>query len=315
MSQTLVDFNNYVSASNNDLTNKFIGDHGLHQITTGGTTGGSIEIDSDTEFDEVSIANFAIYKDTISITGKSIKLSIDFRYVPPAILTDKNSVTLKIQTLDMLDGNMSDFLNLTYIADENELWGRSNAHWPTTGLLPDISGNRWYRLELNMAKNAMELANDTVIFEGKLYDIGISGTSAPTTLTTLSYVMSSMYDFFNENKKILVGVTANASTGITNLDNFNVSATFDNPTSLAEIKKSLKIEMPSYISGCSIPVTNPEALEVMYYIYDVYGRTIKNGRLQGNENIDVSNMQTGNFVATFRTKHGQSASKKFVIVR
>jgi hypothetical protein len=300
-------FDSYVSTSNNDLKNKFIGSYTFSQVASGGITGGAVAITGNNDRNEYNLTGWATLKDTFNITANNLNASICFKYAPNTN-TNYQPAAIKIQTVGVDLSSMSDCLNAYYEYNGNEdgqVSVNTIASSSSSSFHTNLVTGHWYKLSISTQKGAAPTVNFTI----SLQDLGATGTGTPQTIATKTSALN-IGDFFNPDYDIMVGFTGDHAGGADYLDNFSVTGTMLHGSSnINEAMLSNAINMPTLVND-QIPITISELNEIVNYtISDINGKTLFTGKFTNKTNINIAGLTTGSYFASFRNKDSKIVKK------
>ena len=217
-----VDFNNYVSAVNNDYTKYFKegGAQGKYTVSpTGGLTGGSL-IPSE----YASYGNdLALFHQNISNTaGSSIQVGTSFLYDSSLVNPFAYNTALQFFLNPLSDlnhyilaGIRGAGSELQFVLSSYSKNSQNDPSHPTFAL----SSGHWYDLEVSVSNIGGSFGQLEVT--GQLFDLGIDGLHIPTLIVTDSL---NTYDaVFSREGQIRLGIYSERWGGAAALDNFSVS--------------------------------------------------------------------------------------------
>lgn len=312
--QSSVDFDTYVSETDNDLTNRFHGTYDFHQAADGGVTGGCIILNEATSPPSMS-ENLAVYNDSIPIRMTKLKASVDFRYGSPGD-RDYDGVKIVVSAIKGDGTEAHDWISVSYNPHEKEMMVAKEGQGSGASHAFGLDYGYWYRLELEIEKDTMP-SFDTVKYIARLYNLGYEGMLSPVLWSTVpSNIFWGMSDFFDKDYRVVVGISGNTTGGVSRLDNFNLETTVpDEATSLKLAEKKDFILMPTYCSGNTLQIASQNESSVEYVIYSLDGRQSSNGSFSGNTNVDVSKLANGNYLIRFVDRKGIVSMKRLTIGR
>ena len=230
----VVNFNNYVSPTINDLTNEFnqtetgFPPTPYIQSPTGGISGGSVTSVSGLNYQATAVYNQNSFN--LSTPGASVNLSIDMYYngqVQP-LAPGANAVrSFRLGGLDSVNsafetfGDASAYIegDYSFTSQQMILIARSETTGPVTSIglaqVP-VAANNWYRLDATITNQG----NNQILLTELFFDLGPNGTATAVLLSTA--------DWSTQNVPIAnlgsayAGFSALADGGISQIDNFTV---------------------------------------------------------------------------------------------
>ena len=236
-----IGFNNYVSSTNNDLTNNFsqtgtvITQTPYVQSPGGGITGGSVLGYSGSEYRATAVYNKRSFD--ISTPGSSVALSMDVYYnarLQP-LAPGANAVrSFRLGVLDSVNSAFETFGNASahidgiysFTLQQMLLVAVSETKGPLTSIdLAQISinPNHWYQLDVYFTNEGSGQTG----FAGSFFDLGANGTGTPVLLSTVNW--SSQNLDVADLTSAYAGFSALADGGISRIDNFTVPSAVPGP--------------------------------------------------------------------------------------
>jgi len=297
VSSDSVDFDSYVSATDNDLTNQFIDITALVQSPTNGITGGAVPTTIQ------AYMGSATYNKLYTLTSTTTAMSLCFKY--DASLYDNSRVD-EAALISYTPTSGLGYLNLG--ASGDKLFMQSVTQWtvinvPSGGTLTD---GHWYKMQGDFTLNPV---NDSFFYANMyLYDIGTSGMSSPTlVLSKTNFVMPNDFVYY-PGGYAQVKISGGQDGGGAYLDNFNITG--DVALGITDIPKTLGLLMPSVVSS-SLPVSIGNQQRCLYRVYNINGALIKQGSFNKSTNIDVADLSPSLYIIRFN-ENGNTASRKFI---
>lgn len=191
-----VDFNHYVSPTDNDLVNYF---HVMYykgtpdilsQVPTGGITGGALQFASPQNYNE------AIYLPSVfrNSPGDSYVVSGFFRVSSDTVSFVLLGFSTRADDIQLysgpspLDGGA---FTVYYSTNGLQVTSRSGGGGSATAPVPvPISTNNWYRFSLSVVQNA---TSQDFTLTGTVEDYGTSGTNSPVLLGSTGMTAQNAY--------------------------------------------------------------------------------------------------------------------------
>jgi len=172
-----VNFDNYTSETNNDLTNNFILSQYattdfISQVTSGGITGGAIEPSN-----SVSWANdtYLFCSNYINVTGETIETSISFKYNADLINSNQYERAVAI----WLRGNNNNRDISFYVNRDQTLSITSYNYAQNTELF--FESGKWYTLVVQY-QSVGGSNGDEVFAKAEVFDLGVDGKETPVSI-------------------------------------------------------------------------------------------------------------------------------------
>lgn len=310
-----VNFDNYISPSDNDLVNDFSGTYFVTQIDSNGITGGCLLPESSFMSSDNATYNKKYYlnqSDSLPTTG-----SICFKYSLSAAKVLKYGPYIDF-TFENDSRHFFSWADATLAYDDisgytgSRLYVQGAYGGFGTTMFPMTDGH-WFKLVLQISVQTVDTVKnlDTISASAYLYDIGVSGTDAPTLIFSNVNRSIGTDNFELPNSYMYPHLNGAANGGVVYLDNYNISG-YRYPTANVQ-KFTLKdnnIAMPTFVSNI-LPVRSNLKSSVSYYIYDMAGRAIKDGTFINNTNINVSTLPSSNYFIRF-INDNKTLVKRFV---
>lgn len=224
-----VTFDNYVSPTNNDLTNNFNqtgAQTPYSQSQTGGVEGGAVVGYYGSQYQATGV--YTPNSFAFSSPGSSVALSMDLYYNAQFQPLAAGANAVRSFRLGLLTspssafettGNAEAYIEGDYALDLNQmiLVGRNATNTAMTSLTlaqVTLTPNHWYQLDATIGNQG----NGQVSYTGSFLDMGTDGKAAPIVLSTWnwSYANASMTSVTSA----YAGFSALANGGITRMDNF-----------------------------------------------------------------------------------------------
>lgn len=300
-----VNFNTYVSGTNNDLTNNFNGSFSMTQQTTNGITGGSV-LPSPT-----LVYNKAVYNGKCYVSksdADSTSVSISFKYSASGASSGDGGpeVGFKVGT-DSTGAIVGGFVtvNISDYPFGGSMFNVDGAvdHYGSASF--NLVDGHWYQLKLSIHA----INPDSVTASSYVYELGAAGTSTPVLVSSFLNNIEGITGITWPRSYILATFNGGLSGGVVYMDNFNLNS-FAFPSGIATVD----LQKDMYISN---PVTNTlfvtttDKSEVLYAIYNTAGASIKTGTISGSTGIDVSGLPSSLYLIRF-TSAGKSVVLKFI---
>jgi hypothetical protein len=252
---TVIDFNNYLSPTNNDLTNNFsqtgaTTSSPYTQVPTGGVTGGAVTGSTDGDYRATAVYNQSTYD--LSTPGATVSLSMDVFYngnlqplapgangVRSFRLGLLGSATSAFETVGQpavyIDGIYSLSLGAMIIEERDQT---SGVLISTGTVQTPLSQNHWYQVDATFANGG----GNQILYTGSFLDLGPNGNAIPIILGTWSW--SQENDQMASSNAVYAGFAGLANGGISLVDNFGI------PTS----ETPLPATLPFFAGGLGLIV-------------------------------------------------------------
>ncbi|MEO6834175.1 MAG: T9SS type A sorting domain-containing protein [Chitinophagaceae bacterium] len=282
-----IDFNTYVSATNNDLVNNFNGSYTYTQSQTNGITGGAIMTSS-------SSGATAKYNNIVKISSAITSASISFKFDK----TLYNAGHASGYAASIQFNNPVSAQPLRFSAEGGEISIRTTSSNNSTSftngaILPD---GHWYQLKAEVAKSATPGRLNCSVY---LYDLGTSGTSAPSLVK--SRLNDDMNNDFGTQDNLSLELDAEQREGTTYLDNFNISA---QSTGISSEQLSSVLTIPSLISNDQLQLSSTISTPVSYELYSSNGAKLRSGTFIGKTTLDCSSYPNALYIIKLSSDGG-----------
>jgi|GEM_PF-3543211 len=288
-----VDFNTYVSGSNNDLANNFTGGFALTQQTTNGITGGSV-LPTPTVSSNKALYNAHCYVRPSDPNQTSV--SISFKYSAAGATSGDNGPEVGFMlTSDSAGSVASGFVTTSISAypfggSMISIDGTVNHYTSASFTLVD---GHWYQLQLKIRSFNM----DSVSASTYVYELGAAGTSTPVLVTSFLSKTEKTVGSTWPHSIFLATLNGGASGGVVSMDNFSVNSYYA-PSGIkpVELNGGILISNPA-TNNLSVITSNKS--DIQYAIYNVAGVTLKTGTFNGSTDIDVSSLPSSLYLIRF----------------
>lgn len=294
-SQVDVDFDYYLNIDSNDYTDKFFEADDFSYITTGGITGGALEVPDETDLNQ----RVTYVKGLKSDIGKSYKSSICFKYNSNLINPNGFNTTAGI----WLNYETSNNYIYARISNGNNLnihsynWVASNHN---VDLHLNLENGKWYRLELSVNVIGGTF-NDEVFVQSEVFDLGNTGLSSEVSLgVSEGYIYHTGY---TNNTVIDVSFFGSKWGGTEIMDNFNLTGVVER-THLFDftLSPSYNTNSYAYITGrCTKTPYYNDNNKFIIQVSDKDGdfnQVTNLDTVAGTTYADFQNLMPSNFVSS-----------------
>jgi len=288
-----VNFNTYVSATNNDLMNNFTGGFALTQQTTNGITGGSV-LPAPTVTSNKAVYNNRCYLRPSDPNQTSVSISFKYSASGATSGDDGPEVGFMI-TSDSAGSLASGFATASVSAapfggSMINVDGAIN-HYSSASF--NLVDGHWYQLQLKI--RAIDM--DSISTSTYVYELGTAGTTSPVLVTSFLNNTEYTHGITWPHSFFLATLNGGASGGVVYMDNFNVNGySFPSAIEPVELLKDIFISNP--VTN-NLSVTTMYKNEIQYVIYNTAGVKIKTGILNGSTDIDVSSLPASLYLIRF----------------
>ena len=174
-----IDFDHFVSASDNDLVNNFYFLEGaenatISQVNSGGITGGGLVPPNELNWRNEAIVHCLLYENRI---GSMIETSISFKYDEELINPNQNERTVAI----FLDNGVSNRDIGFYITKGDQITVSSYNYGQSTAI--SLETDHWYNFVTQYTSIGGNF-NDEVLAKAEVFDLGTDGTESPSSIGT-----------------------------------------------------------------------------------------------------------------------------------
>lgn len=218
-----VNFDNYISSTDNDYSNNFIESTvGVFTpVTTGGIVGGAIEPANTGSYGN----DLATYRVSSSIpAGKMMKVSLNFQYKSSLVNPNSN------ETICLIWFKPNNSLNhdIVFRIQHDKILNIITYNWIASN--DDISPalmltDGWYRLEAQITNIGGQFEDQLHVYT-EVFNLGSTGTENPVSV---GVVQGTIYDYnFASADQISASINATKWGGANLLDNF----VFEAPSSI-----------------------------------------------------------------------------------
>jgi hypothetical protein len=295
-----IDFNTFVSPTNNDLVNNFVGSYVFTQIQTDGITGGSVSI-------PVQNGTSAIYKQKLQMTMDTTTVSISFKF--DSLLYEKGThnwpaVSFVFNAPTPAPADSIEFSIYGYV-----IWIRTTKHGGAgASLSPSqdkkLSHLHWYQMKAQIVMTPTGQVTTLI----RLYDLDTSGLSTP-------YLVKERYGFFmnmfTPGDSATISINAQHAMGTLYLDNFSISNESPQSTRITEEQLDEKIVVPTMIQGNNFKISSSLGKQITYCLYSLDGKPIAKGSFINDVVVDCVDLANGMYMLRLSSE-SSSLSRKMV---
>jgi hypothetical protein len=286
-----VHFDNYTSASSNDLTNHFSGNTTLYQQQTGGITGGCAATPDSNNWGNDLAYYCAKYKANSAVT--TFSTSIAFKY--DSTLYNASGLE-RMCTIWLVPSADFNHYMISSVDHDKKITVLSYSYSGTSLLATNFADNHWYKLQVNLTVSSLA-PNYNLGFGALVFDIGANGTSSPTLLNSKSGGFADMTLAIDTN--ISVGFTGTRYGGVACIDDFHFEGIKNSdvcPTSSIAATELNELVSIKYFSDI-LSIDNRSSDLLHAYIYDLNGRLILCMPVhQGINQISTMSLTTGLYI-------------------
>jgi len=296
-SQTTINFDNYVSSTDNDLTNSFTQLDSLTQITSGGIGGGCVQT--------VYLYHpGCFYKDTFIIGVLTTSASVCFKYNSATYALNDNYLGVGMNFFCVNNSLGNKYLSVTASGQYMNITSSTATMTDTLPGSATLTNGHWYKLSYDFTVYSTDSTHMTA--NAYLYDIGTNGSAIPTTVLSKTNLIFN--NEFSPDHRVRFLVNGAKRGGGQYFDNVYISGVAT--TGIVNIPSNSYFDMPTLVNY-SIPVRTDFEKEVTYRIVSIDGRLLKTGTFTHNADIDIKQLPMAVYIIQF-TGEGLNILKKFV---
>jgi hypothetical protein len=306
----VVDFDNYVSPTNNDFANHFNNGLGLAQITTNGITGGCLTVPATMNWGNDNAIYCSKY---VADSASLCKTHISFKYDTTVFNSSGFDRAVSIFLRPSADFNHYIIASVSH-SQRIEILTYSWTNSP--GPLLNLVHNHWYEFTLRVTFTG-GAPGDQVDINSSIDDLGISGQNLPILVNTASGTFNDSILF--GDTAVEVSLTATQNGGVKYIDNFqfegikSADSCISIPTNIPE--KSAE-NFSAFISGNELIIKNEMVSSgEVAEIFTVSGKKIYSAPLTGQESrVNISDFGPGVYFVRLRTAQA-SFVRKIAVLR
>jgi hypothetical protein len=304
--QTLhtIDFNTYVSGSNNDLMNNFSGSFALTQQTTNGITGGSV-LPASTLTSSKAQYNGKCYLRPADPNPTSA--SISFKYSASGASSGDGGPEVGFFITSDSTGSLAN----GFVTANISLYPFGGCMFNVDGAINHYSSasftlidGHWYQLQLKIQAINMDSINTSTY----VYELGAAGTTSPVLVASFLNNIEKTSGITWPHSFFVPTLNGGLSGGVVYMDNFNVSS-YATPTGIKTVGQA-----DNFISNpvtSKLSVTTGFKGDIGYVIYNTAGIKLSMGIINGSADIDVSALPAALYFIRLSSE-GNTTVQKFV---
>lgn len=288
---TNIDFNNYISPTDNDLVNNFkiIAPIDYEVVAYG--SGYNVK----TPLQGTMVLPLVYCSKYQGIDNETMKISIDFRYEYWIGIDESIAVGIGLygeNNNGILGTSISQ--RKLYIAGLIDMAPNDFPMGVGSSYFPDYN---WYRLLFEVTK----IETGKYLISSKIYKLGFDGLSSPILMGTLT---KTGYNYnFGPDKRVTVRIAGGKRGDVTHLDNFSIYG-FKNGTACPNLStKEIVAEKKNIYPNPTSNYINFDAAASKVELYSLTGALI-NIFDYPNGKIDISHVDKGMYVLKIYTKNG-----------
>ncbi len=298
-----VNFDNYISISDNDFENRFDNGPGLTQIQTNGITGGCLQTPQTINWGNdnalyctrfkgdtnvINIIGICFKYDTSQFNNINFDRPVSLWMIPSA---DPNHYIIasvldsrKLQIVTYSVANTSNAINL------------EQGHWYNLFLIADFDG---------------DVTGDEIEIQVLVYDLGITGTDSPITVGNTSAILhdSTMIS----DPSIEVTISGTSWGGAQYVDNFTFDGMKSSGNCISTAVDEPAENIQSYVNGSVLTVQTGNIQNGIIEIFDVQGRKVGEKKMTSEiTTFEINGLPPGiYFLSIENEKH--LLTRKFIL--
>ena len=209
-----VNFNNYVSSTNNDLTNNFTFPIGsatnfITQSNIGGITGGALIPPNTINWGNDIIRYCSTYKNTVN---SMIETSVCFKYNTSLINPNSFERPVSIWMYGTVNGR-----NIHFFLNRDRTLSITSYNYAESTFIPSMTNGNWFKIVAKYMSIGGAFG-DQIYARAEIFDIGPNGTSTPISVGNHT---ATIYDAnLVSSTKFTLGLSAAKWGGAEFIDNF-----------------------------------------------------------------------------------------------
>jgi hypothetical protein len=300
----VVDFNNYVSPTNNDFVNRFNNGLGLTQITTNGITGGCLTTPATMDWGNDNAVYCSKY---VADSGWYCKTYVSFKY-DTALFSSSGfdrAVSIFLRPSDFnhyIIGSVSHDHRIEILT-----YSWTNSPGPLLNLVHD----HWYMLELRVPFIG-GASGDQIDIQAAVLDLGITGFSPPSNIGVSTGTINDSVLF--ADTAIQVSFTATSNGGAKYIEDFqfegikSADSCISIPTSIPEKPET---DFSVFTSGNELIIQTAFAAgKQVAEIYSAGGQLIYSVPFSDHQtSVDISDWMRGIYFVRLKTLNSSSVHK------
>jgi hypothetical protein len=304
----LVNFNTYVSPTNNDFVNHFNNGLGLTQITTNGITGGCLTVPAIMDWGNDN----AVYcSKFVADSGSYCKTYISFKY--DTTLYNSSGIDRAVSIFLRPSTDFNHYI-IASVSHSHRIEILTYSWTNSPGLLVNLIHDHWYMLVLRVPFVGGP-TNDQVDINAGVLDLGITGQSPPNSIGAAIGTINDSVLF--ADTAIQVSFTATSNGGAKYIDDFqfegikSADSCISIPTGFPEKPET---DFSVFVSGNELMIQNvPSESKTVAEIYSANGQWIHSIPLKNYQTaLDISGWTKGIYFVRLKTR--QSATVKKIAI-
>lgn len=292
-----VTFDNYISSSNNDLSQKFIfGAYStpnfISQINYGGITGGALVPPN-----SVTLNDFILYCSTYkNVLNNIMETSISFKYNSTLINPNVQNNILEIA----LRGDLYQY-PIAFNLDKNYLRINVYNNYMAPKNLQNLIDGHWYKIVTQYKPIGGDFGDQGFV-KAEVFDIGTAGDATPQSIGSLE---GNIYDLQLITKSSYFGVRISSTKwgGAEYLDNFKFNGSkFSNycgQMSTIEYNEKNVLSAFPIPASKTLTIVNPRNGANKIEVFDTIGKLVLNKTFTNSEDkisLNIENLPRGTYI-------------------
>ncbi len=304
----VVNFDNYVSASDNDFENRFINGGGLFQVQSNGITGGCLETPQTSNWGNDNAIYCSKFNGVIGVTYTT---SISFRYDT----TQLNSINFdRPVSLWMSPHSDPNHYIIGSLLGSGNIQIVSYSATASSGVIQRQQGH-WYNIILTTDFTGGAF-NDKININARVNDLGITGNDPPIPN---GFTNTILYDsVLIADTSIDVSFTGTSWGGAQYLDNFQFAGmkSYENCISTNVAESILRNTFSFSISNISLTIKAGKVPpNTSICIYNTQGQKLISSELKtGISSFDISTLKSGIYLVLIFGE-GIMHTEKFILMK
>lgn len=272
-----VNFDNYLSVTDNDLVNNFEAGSPFVQIDSNGISGGAL-------VPPAIGGNFAILKRKYQVQSNNSSFSVYFKYYDSLDkVAGSFTVELKLDLKSAVTGNALSSYVQAYVYKNSLVVGNTGSKQSINFTSTPLKSGHWYQLVMNLG---LADGQDSLRANTYLYDYGTDGKTFSGVFKSIIGQFIYAQGFSDPQTYVDVDMIASKGGGTALLDNYNVASNF--PLSVSDkVKNEVLIRSDN---RTVINIGNPRSGRVSYQLYDMSGHVLRKGYAYGAQVINIEDL-------------------------
>lgn len=299
-----VDFDTYISTTDNDFVNRFDNGIGMNQIQTNGITGGCLETPQTISWGNDNAVYCTRFRGVI---GDTYITGICFKYDTSQFNNINYDRAASLWMKPYVDPN---HYIIASVLDTRRIQIVSYSATGTSPIMQLLQGH-WYNLLLTTEFTGGVTA-DEIGINAQVNDLGVTGTDPPLPV---SFTNTTLHDsIMIADTSIEVSITGTSWGGAQYLDNFRFDGmkSYDNCIS-TRVDEFASENIQTFVSGSVLTVVTGNIESGIIEIHDVQGKKMAEKKITSEKTtFDISGIPPGvYFLSIENEKH--LLTRKFIL--